>query len=302
MSEIDRQGFRAPTTDTASETHIVLEGLPFVPEHALGYVFEKPEGDRLVYWPVDGSVEPAELGTASRLALDLFENQLANRRRPLRVTDGLLESAYDGFVLVGTRECSFMSGTLYQQATMMLDIAREANARRTALVTAYGGREPSTEGDWLEFCRATTTTGAACNGVEVIAMGAVEAFANEVLGYRFDFSRGSLRRLGVIKKVGTLCSLLHLNADSPRSWLCTLEEAQKRRSDAVVHFKPECRDHNDLRVDGLRPHDISETERLMMAVHELHLAVFAAFQQPVSQTHWHWRADAEASWPLIAHR
>jgi hypothetical protein len=57
-------------------------GLPFVPHHVLGRIFEDPEGHRVILWQ-DRHVEPAEDGSADDVVLERFRVLLASDGRPL---------------------------------------------------------------------------------------------------------------------------------------------------------------------------------------------------------------------------
>lgn len=276
-------------------------GLPFAPRRVQGRIFEDSGGRRLIMWE-DHHIEPTGDNPADDGTLGQFLTLLASGRRPMRIVDGVLQSAYEGFRLIGTREWHFRSGELYQQATVLLDAAKKANARRTELVLAYEGKEPDNKGDLTDFYEATMTVGAACNAVMVIALAGVEVFANEVLSCQYNLSKTKLGKMNLIGgptgKVDILLDKLGISSDQP--WFEIIRNAQRRRSDEIVHFKPSYVDDFDLKVTPLSPSDLpDDAEALVRAVHQFHTAVFAACGLPVSETHWDWRSGAEAYWQLL---
>lgn len=275
--------------------------LPFAPRHVQGWIFETLGGQQLVMWQ-NHDVEPIGERPAAEAALDEFRALLSSGRPPLVIDDKLLLSAYESFRLIGSRTWSFQSGTFYQQVTVLLDAAKKANARRTELVQTYGGKEPSVRKDLTDFYEATTMVGAACNAISVLAMASVEAFANEVLSAQYNFTEGNLRNMHFIgkpnRKIDTLLARLDLSTDF--EWYRTLQAEQKRRSDEIVHCKPAYVDSDEMAVMPLRPSDLPDRAALLVsAVHDVHVAVFSAFGQPVLETHWGWAESADDYWTML---
>jgi hypothetical protein len=244
----------------------------------------------------DGSVEEAESGSATTEVLHEFRT-LQSARSPIVLDDHRLRSTFEaeGFRLVGERRCPFQSGTLFQQATLLLEVAKRANSTRDALLEASGGREPSGFDQWVQWYEATTSVGAACSGSRVLALAAVEAFVNEILTNQHPEVARKLKGAGLITKLRTLCELRQIATDV--LWLRTLTDAQKSRSEELVHFKPTCQDAADLDVLPLATSDHpADVERLIAAIQAMHKAVFGSYGLPVFPTHLTWRQSAEANW------
>ncbi len=212
-----------------------------MPAHHWGVVLGK-EGSRFVLWVADLCVDAASPGSASEQeveTLHVLARSLRDTGAAPNAARLLKQLEIIGYREVAERRYDFQSGSLYQHASALANLALQAGARRKQLLDDHQGRHPPlTHPDWAEWEDVATTMNATVMGGWVLGVAAVEALVNEILSQRFpdDYEAMELqRRRGFAAKLRRLCERLDL--DPGQEWVTRIVEAHSSRSD-LVHHKP----------------------------------------------------------------
>ncbi len=263
---------------------------PFLPYHSWGQLLKR-DGQLLLFWDQDGTIEPASSGAATHEAvLELTQHVQAliraGVRHPARIVDALVESGYEW---IGSRRYDFRSGMHYNRAQRLAELARRAADERTGIMARHGGGHPPLDHpDWNRWEEIGWTVGATAAGARVLALASVEALINEILALRFPADYQKMTKGRSKKpfegKLKGLCSLL--NIDRTSEWIGALAKEQDSRT-GIVHHKP-------VYVDDMRPASSVElsgsdrpeaAEQLLRYVDGCFAAIFQAFGAPVPPTH-----------------